>query len=75
VSEHQGSTDQVHKIELSSVISQAMWDRSAAWAGQNVELLVYTEFVGNGSESGEIDSKVGGRYRTRQRKLSTSRRN
>lgn len=50
MAEYQGQTDQVHKVKLPSAINQAVWDRPAAWAGQNVEALVYTTFVGNGSE-------------------------
>ncbi|MFC1716177.1 hypothetical protein ACFL6S_21070 [Candidatus Poribacteria bacterium] len=50
MSEHSGSTDQVHEIKLTSVISQAVWDRPVASVGQQVEVQVYTQFVGNGSE-------------------------
>ncbi len=50
MSEHSGQTDQVHEIELESTISHVMWDRPVAWAEQDVEVLVYTHFVGDGSE-------------------------
>jgi hypothetical protein len=49
MSEHSGQTDQVHEVELESAINQAMWDRPAASIGQDVEVLVYTHFVGDGS--------------------------
>jgi len=48
--EYQRSTDQVHKIKLTSAISHATWDRPVASTGETVEILVYTQFVGNGSE-------------------------
>jgi len=50
MSEHQGQTDQVHEVKLTSVISQAMWDRPMSWAGEDVGVLVFTHFVGDGSE-------------------------
>ena len=48
--EYQRPTDQVHKIKLTSAISHATWDRPVASTGEKVEALVYTHFVGNGSE-------------------------
>ncbi len=48
--EYQRPTDQVHEITLDSAITQATWDRPVASVGEKVEALVYTEFVGNGSE-------------------------
>jgi len=50
MSEHQGQTDQIHEVKLTSVISQAMWDRPMSWAGEDVGILVFTHFVGDGSE-------------------------
>jgi hypothetical protein len=50
MSEHQGQTDQLHEVKLTSVISQAMWDRPMSWAGEDVGILVFTHFVGDGSE-------------------------
>lgn len=50
MSEYQGQTDQVHEVKLTSVISQAMWDRPMSWAGEDVGILVFTHFVGDGSE-------------------------
>ncbi|MBI1926574.1 hypothetical protein HYR99_20315 [Candidatus Poribacteria bacterium] len=43
-------TDAVHKIKLPSAIHLAMWNQGVAAVGEAVELVVYTDFVGNGSE-------------------------
>lgn len=50
MNEYQRQTDQVHKIDLPSAISQAVWDLPVASPGDEVEIRVYTHFVGNGSE-------------------------
>lgn len=50
MSEYEGQTDQVHEIKLSSAINQATWDRPMAWVKGKVRILVYTHFVGNGSD-------------------------
>lgn len=50
MSEYERQTDQVHEIKLPSAISQAMWDRPMAWVKKKVGILVYTHFVGNGSD-------------------------
>lgn len=47
--EYRKETDEVHEIELTSAISQVMWDRPSAWVGAEVEVQVRTHFVGDGS--------------------------
>jgi hypothetical protein len=74
MAEYQGQTDQVHKIKLTSAISQAMWDRPLASSGEQVGLLVYTHFVGNGSEiRASIHDKSGKRLDRIQGKVYRDR--
>ncbi|MGB9598120.1 MAG: hypothetical protein ACPL7B_17670 [Candidatus Poribacteria bacterium] len=49
--EYQKPTDSAHKIELPSSIDRAFWDRGVASIGEQVEFLVYTHFVGDGSKT------------------------
>lgn len=48
--EHQGPTDQIKKVELSSSIQQVLWTKPRAAIGTKVGLEVFTQFVGNNSE-------------------------
>lgn len=50
MSEHQGPTDQIKKIELPSSIQQVLWTKPRAAVGAKVGLDVFTQFVGNSSE-------------------------
>jgi len=45
--QYQGQTDQAHRIELTSTIEHAVWDRSVGSIGEEVGFEVYTHFVGN----------------------------
>lgn len=49
--EYQRPTDSAHRIELPSSIDRAVWDRSVASVGEQVEFLVYTHFVGDDSKA------------------------
>jgi len=48
--EYQRATDSRHRIELTSEITHAVWDRAVASIGEEVEFQVYTHFVGNYNE-------------------------
>jgi len=50
LSEHNGQTDEVTKIELPSSIQQVLWSKSQAAVGGEVSLDVFTHYVGNGSD-------------------------
>jgi hypothetical protein len=49
--DYQRPTDSAHKIELPSEITQALWDRTMASIGDEVEFRVQTHFVGNYNEA------------------------
>lgn len=48
--EHQGSTDQVERVELPSAIQRVRWTERQVAAGGEAGLEVITQFVGPGSE-------------------------
>jgi len=47
MSEHTGPTDQTHTIQLTSTIEQVMWSRTLGVPGGQVDLEVYTHYVGD----------------------------
>ena len=71
MSEHQGPTDQIKKVELPSSIQQVLWTRPSAAVGAKVGLEVFTQFVGNNSEIKiEISDKSGKVFETIKAKIS-----
>jgi hypothetical protein len=48
--EYQKPTDAKHIIKIDSAIALTVWDRPAASAGDIVEIIIYTEFVSDGSD-------------------------
>ena len=50
MNEYQRATDSVHEIQLTSVITNAVWGRTQAAAGEEVAVEVRTQFVGDRSE-------------------------
>lgn len=50
MSEHQGGTDSVTKVKLTSAVEQVMWANAFASPGGTVGLEVFTQFVGDGAE-------------------------
>jgi hypothetical protein len=47
--EYQKPTDAVHIIKMDSAITLTVWDRPMASSGDAVKIIVYTEFVSDGS--------------------------
>jgi len=50
MSQHQGQTDQVKKVQLPSAIHQVLWTKRMAAPGGKVGLEIFTHYVGNKSE-------------------------
>ena len=50
MNEYQRATDSVHEIQLTSAITNAVWGRTQAAAGEEVAVEVRTQFVGDRSE-------------------------
>lgn len=74
MSEHQGHTDEVKKIELASTIQQVFWTKQMVSAGAKAGLEVFTQYVGNnsdleieltdqsGKKHGNLKGKISGNY-------------
>ena len=50
MSEHTGSTDQTHRVQLTSTIEQVMWTRTMAAPEGLVGLEIFTHYVGDNAE-------------------------
>jgi hypothetical protein len=71
MSEHQGTSDQIKKVELPSSIQQVLWTKPYAAAGAEVGLEVFTQFVGNNSEMKiDLSDKSGKKFETIKAKIS-----
>jgi len=67
MAEHQGQTDAIKKIQLSSSLEQVFWTKRLAVAGGSVGLEIFTHYVGNGSsleiELSDQNGKNFGKYK------------
>lgn len=67
MAEHQGQTDAIKKIQLSSSLEQVIWTKRLAVSGGSVGLEIFTHYVGNGSsleiELSDQNGKNFGKYK------------